>query len=33
MNDSLPVAARLKGLQMTPAPFANLPERKRTQWG
>jgi len=26
------VAARLKGLQIDTCPFANLPERKRTQW-
>ncbi len=26
------VAARLKGLEIKTCPFANLPERKRTQW-
>jgi ATP-dependent DNA ligase len=26
------VAAKLKGLQIGQCPFANLPERKRTQW-
>jgi len=26
------VAAKLKGLQIDTCPFANLPERKRTQW-
>jgi ATP-dependent DNA ligase len=26
------VAAKLKGLQVDTCPFANLPERKRTQW-
>ena len=26
------VAAKLKGLQIDACPFANLPERKRTQW-
>ena len=26
------VAAKLKGLQINACPFANLPERKRTQW-
>ena len=33
MNDSLPVAAKLKGLPIATCAFANLPERKRTQWG
>jgi ATP-dependent DNA ligase len=26
------VASRFKGLQIDACPFANLPERKRTQW-
>jgi bifunctional non-homologous end joining protein LigD len=26
------LAAKLKGLQIDTCPFANLPERKRTQW-
>jgi len=26
------VAAKLKGLEIDACPFANLPERKRTQW-
>jgi bifunctional non-homologous end joining protein LigD len=26
------VAAKLRGLEITTCPFANLPERKRTQW-
>ena len=26
------VAAKLKGIQIDTCPFANLPERKRTQW-
>jgi ATP-dependent DNA ligase len=26
------VATRLKGLEIATCPFANLPERKRTQW-
>jgi bifunctional non-homologous end joining protein LigD len=26
------VAAKLKGLEIATCPFANLPERKRTQW-
>jgi bifunctional non-homologous end joining protein LigD len=26
------VAAKLKGLEIVTCPFANLPERKRTQW-
>jgi bifunctional non-homologous end joining protein LigD len=26
------VAAKLRGLEITACPFANLPERKRTQW-
>jgi len=40
MNDSLPVTAKLKlpvtaklkGLEIDACRFANLPERKRTQW-
>jgi len=31
-NTRLEVAAKLKGLQIDTCPFANLPERKRTQW-
>jgi hypothetical protein len=26
------VASRFKGLEVDACPFANLPERKRTQW-
>jgi hypothetical protein len=26
------VASRFKGLEIDASPFANLPERKRTQW-
>jgi ATP-dependent DNA ligase len=26
------VASRLKGLEIATCPFANLPEKKRTQW-
>jgi len=31
-NTRREVAAKLKGLQIDACPFANLPERKRTQW-
>src|SRR5215470_14612644 len=31
-NTRREVAAKLKGLQIDTCPFANLPERKRTQW-
>jgi len=31
-NTRREVAAKLKGLQIDKCPFANLPERKRTQW-
>jgi ATP-dependent DNA ligase len=27
------VATRFQGLEVATSPFANLPERKRTQWG
>ena len=31
-NTRREVAAKLKGLRIDACPFANLPERKRTQW-
>jgi len=31
-NTRREVAAKLKGLQIDTCPFANLPERRRTQW-